>query len=106
MSSGSNLVARFIGVCRGVRWNVRDGWIHFDAPWGSSGSLGVGRWVHWGAPWGSSVSFGVAGLIGVSSGSFSFAGFISVRPMICQVRSRCLGSLWCSLVDVGFVRSR
>ena len=44
-SSGSFLVAGFIGVCRGGPWNVRGGWVHWDTPWGSSGSFGVAEFI-------------------------------------------------------------
>ena len=81
----------------GFVWFVPGHWIHWGAQWRSLERLVYAERIvgfvrssrlHWGAPWVSSSSFGVTRFIAVSSGSFRFAGFISVRPVI---SSRCLG---------------
>ena len=118
-SSGLSEVARFIEVRPGGRCVLLV----------SRGSLECAlrvvwcRCVHWGATWGSSDSFAVVGLILVRSGglwvhsgsqgslgcplvssvSSRVAGFNQVRP---GGRSGSLGSLWCALMAVGFIRGR
>ena len=103
-SLGSFGVAGFIGVRPVYRW-IRSGslgsmgcalgvvgfvrglWFHWEAHRGSSGFV-RGLLVHLLAHWGSVVSFGVAGLIGL-------------RPVCCRVPSASLGSLVCTVDDVG-----
>ena len=69
-----------------------------------------GRWIHWCAPWESSGSSGVAGFIGVrpllSSGSSGVTGFIVVCPGGRRVHPGSLGSFGCTLEDVWFIRGR
>ena len=87
---------------------VRCRWVHWGAPSGSWGLIGVdhlgcalgvvrcvgGCWIHWGAPWVLSGSLGSLGCVIGTSGSFGIAAFIELRPRGHRVRSGSLCSLW------------
>ena len=100
----------------------RDRWVHWGAPWGSSGSSGV-AWVTGvrnrgrcdNSGWLGSLlcALGVVGFIRVcrfhwvaprgSSGSSAFVAFIWVRPCGRRFHPWSLGALWCAVVVVGFI---